>query len=83
MEWWYKNKWQAVTSENRDRLEDSLMSYLRQGNKPSAASLYDDKDSFFIKTTNKTFLQPFLSENNFDELGQKPTTELNLLFGKD
>lgn len=59
------------------------MTFLRQGNKPSIASLYDDSEFFYIKTTNKTFLQTFLTEERFDELGAKPNKELNLLFGKN
>jgi len=83
MEWWYKNNRYSISSENTDKLEDALMSFLRQGNKPSIASLFEDKKNFFIKTTNKTFLQPFLAEQGFEELYEKPKSELSLLFGKN
>ena len=81
MEWWYKSDRYKVSATNTRNLEDALMTFLRQGNKPTVATLYDDQKFFYIKTTNSTFLQPFIFEHGFDELEKKPVAELNLLFG--
>ncbi len=82
MEWWFKSEKYSVNSDTISNLQESLKTMLRQANNLSVANLYDDKQFFYIKTSNKISLNHFFFQNGFEELEDgKPTSDLSLLYG--
>lgn len=82
MDWWYKSERHKVNAESIGHLQDAVRSVLRDGKSLAAVHLYDDKDFFYIRTSNKISLNHFLFQNGFEELEEdKTAADLNLLFG--
>lgn len=82
MEWWYKSDKYPVTTDNIFNLQDKIKTVLREGNSLSSVNLYDDKELFYIRTSNNISLQHFLFQNGFEEMDNgKPQSELNLDYG--
>ena len=83
MDWWYKSEKHTVTSENKFNLQETIKTVLREGKSLAKINLYHDEKFFYVKTTNRISLNYFLSQNDFDELEEDPSTKLILLYGSE
>ena len=83
MDWWYKSRKHAVSTDTIFSLQESIKNVLREGQSLAKINLYNDTKFFYVKTTNRIALNYFLSQNGFEEMDEDPKPGLTLLFGTE